>query len=373
MEHIALKTHTRITQDPNRVQIWDGIGANSTNGHLRHWQTKLEQYNITTPVEGDKITKTKVWNNNFKVPDFETTRNDAYNTFNQFVCYTDGSKLKNQTGYGYIIKKFNRTIYDGHGNMGPAATVFQAEIKAITMACKTLYQRNNMDITIRSDSQAAIAAIRAINITSNTVLDCKKWLNKLGNKNRVTLPLIQDHAGHPGNDQADALAKAGTTQTGQGPWQHEPASYFNRNLLIKNIDQWQQKWVANPDTCKHSIFFIQNVSQNVTKFNKILNKNIDRQLVGILVQCITGHCGLQYQAKKSNPLIDPTCRHCKVDVETPIHLIKNCQALTMERREVFSAETLEDNFDWSPNQILEFIKKTGVWNRMIRQLNGSYL
>jgi hypothetical protein len=36
MEHIALKTHTRITQDPNRVQIWDGIGANSTDGHLRH-------------------------------------------------------------------------------------------------------------------------------------------------------------------------------------------------------------------------------------------------------------------------------------------------------------------------------------------------
>jgi hypothetical protein len=36
MENIALKTHTRITQDPNRVQLWDGIGDNSTNGHLRH-------------------------------------------------------------------------------------------------------------------------------------------------------------------------------------------------------------------------------------------------------------------------------------------------------------------------------------------------
>jgi hypothetical protein len=72
------------------------IGANNTDGHLRHWQTKLEQYNITTPVDGDKITKDKVWNNNFKVPDFETTRNDAHDTFNQFVCYTDGSKLNKQ-------------------------------------------------------------------------------------------------------------------------------------------------------------------------------------------------------------------------------------------------------------------------------------
>jgi ribonuclease HI len=101
------------------------------------------------------------------------------------------------------------------------------------MACKTLYQRKNMDITIRTDSQAAITAIRAINITSNTVLDCKNWLNKLGGKNRVTLAWIKVHAGHPGNDQADALAKAGTAQSGPGPWPNEPASHSNRNLLNK--------------------------------------------------------------------------------------------------------------------------------------------
>jgi hypothetical protein len=129
------------------------------------------------------------------------------------------------------------------------------------MACKTLHQRNNMDITIRTDSQAAITAIKAINVTSNTVLDCKEWLNKLGGKNKVTLAWIKAHAGHPGNNQADALAKAGTTQSGPGPWPNEPASHFNRNLLNKNSDQWQQKWSANPDACKHSKKFIQNVSQ----------------------------------------------------------------------------------------------------------------
>jgi hypothetical protein len=37
------------------------------------------------------------------------------------------------------------------------------------------------------------------------------------------------------------------------------------------------------------------------------------------------------------------------------------------------AETLADDFDWSPDQILDFIKTTGVWNMMERQPNGSYL
>ena len=373
MEEIALNTNSRITKDPNRVKLWDGIGANSRDGHLRYWQSKLEQYKIATPVDRDKITNTKVWKNNFLVPSFETTRNNAQDNYNQFVCYTDGSKIKNQTGYGYIIRKYNRTIYDGHGNMGPVASVFQAEIKAITMVCKTLHQRKNMDITIRTDSQAAITAIKAINITSFTVLECKKWLNKLGDKNRVTLAWIQAHVGHSGNDQADALAKAGTALADRGVRHHEPASHFNRLLLEKNIEQWQKKWVAKPDVCKHSKKFIQNVSHCMTKFNKILKNNSDRELVGILIQCITGHCGLRYQAKKSNPLINPVCRYCWDEDETPIHLITTCEALTEPRLAVFDAETLDDNFDWSPEQLLEFIKKTGVWNRMVRQPNGSYL
>jgi hypothetical protein len=75
-------------------------------------------------------------------------------------------------------------------------------------------------------------------------------------------------------------------------------------ILDKSMEQWQQKWVAKPDKYKHSKKFIQNVLQNVTKLNKLLNNNTDRQLVGILVQLITGHCGLRYQEKKSNPLID---------------------------------------------------------------------
>jgi hypothetical protein len=78
MEHISLKTHSRITQDPNRDHIWDGKGSNTTDGHLRYWHQKIVQYGIERLIDGDKITKTRVWNSFFTVPDFESTRNDAY-------------------------------------------------------------------------------------------------------------------------------------------------------------------------------------------------------------------------------------------------------------------------------------------------------
>jgi ribonuclease HI len=125
--------------------------------------------------------------------------------------------------------------------MGPAATVFQAEVKASTMVCQTLKQRKDMDILIRCDSQAAIAAIMSINIVSKTVLECRELLNKLGSKNRVTLSWIKAHANHLVNELADHLAKSGTTQRGNGPWSHEPASHFKNNLLTKINVQWQKK------------------------------------------------------------------------------------------------------------------------------------
>jgi hypothetical protein len=99
------------------------------------------------------------------------------------------------------------------------------------------------------------------------------------------------------------------------------------------------------------------VLQNVTKLKKILNNNTDRQLVGLLVQFITGHCSLRCHAKKSNPFLDPKCRLCLDAPETPIHLIRS---LTIK-----SQESLHVNFDWTANQILDFLRETGVWDKLV--------
>jgi hypothetical protein len=108
----------------------------------------------------------------------------------------------------------------------------------------------------------------------------------------------------------------------------------------------------------------------VTKLNKTLNNNTDRQLVGILVQFITGHCGLRYHENKVKPSTDPKCRFCleNAALETPIHLIGECEALTVYRKQFFNQETLCVNFDWTANQILDFLRETGIWTRMVWQV-----
>jgi hypothetical protein len=73
--------------------------------------------------------------------------------------------------------------------------------------------------------------------------------------------------------------------------------------------------------------------------------------------------------KKSNASLDTKCRFCLVidAPETPIHLIRSCEALTIKRKEIFNQEFLCVNFDWTANQILTFLRETGVWDKLVWQ------
>jgi ribonuclease HI len=235
---IALKTYVRIKNALPSKKIWDGLPTGSGNrlGHQRHWENALISDKLSTlPCDQDQTSKVRSWVKNFEVLDFDS-KCDIADQYGTWTCYTDGSKVGNCSGYGYLINQFGRTIYHGHDHMGPRATVFMAEVRAITTVVHTLMQRKNQRIEIRSDSQAAITAISNINISSNTVLECRNLLNRLGSKNKITIRWVKAHNAHEGNELADKLAKAGANQLiGPPRFRYfEAATSFSRALLDKS-------------------------------------------------------------------------------------------------------------------------------------------
>jgi hypothetical protein len=50
-----------------------------------------------------------------------------------------------------------------------------------------------------------------------------------------------------------------------------------------------------------------------------------------LIQITTGHCLFAKHLSQWRRQVDPTCRMCQEDMETPAHLLKLCPALSMER------------------------------------------
>jgi hypothetical protein len=161
------------------------------------------------------------------------------------------------------------------------------------------------------------------------------------------------------------LAKLGANQTiGPARFKYfEAIASFSHSLLVKSNQMWQKRWDSQPQhKYIQSKKFIQNIQANKNKFNFIL-KHSNRVIVGKLIQFITGHCNLNYHLNHSNNFIDPIRRKCNLGPETPVHLLRSCEALNQARRDIFDGhDILQDGFVWSLSQIIRFLQtETDHW------------
>ena len=123
---------------------------------------------------------------------------------NTINCFTDGSKTDLGTGAAFIIKNRHIKLQE-YTQLGQSATVFQAEITAISMAAISLLDKNIMGKTINFfvDSQTAIKALESYTSFAKSVLECKNLVNKISETNTVSIKWMPGHEGHLGNEIAD--------------------------------------------------------------------------------------------------------------------------------------------------------------------------
>jgi ribonuclease HI len=209
IEKIAINTMDRISN--SSPAGW--ISIIQKRGHIQHWIHKKSSYGLAATNDTDKISPIMIWDKNFKIPNFNLTKNVTIEPYKDIICHTDGSKLDGKAGFGYVITHRLHKVKQGSVGIGSRASVFQAEIMAITEVCIALKNRIGKKITIRSDSQSAILAVGATIITTKTALTCREALNHLGALNEVNLTWIKAHVGHKGNELADKLAKNGTLKS----------------------------------------------------------------------------------------------------------------------------------------------------------------
>ena len=227
-------------------------------------------------------------------------------------------------------------------------------------------KRRRQKIIIRSDSQAAILALKANTIKSNLVLECFRILNKLGSTNSVKIQWIKAHvashnqvAGYIGNEEADMLAKKGADQVLEGPepFLPVPDAHLKRISKEKAISAWSREW-NNTSSCKQTKFWMPKVNNKMEHHLK----KISRYDLSKLVQFITGHCNLMRHKSLQDKQFEPNCRLCKQKKEeTPRHLAADCPSLIWHRKNIFYGEILY-SVAWSPGQLLRFCKESKIWS-----------
>jgi hypothetical protein len=186
-------------------------------------------------------------------------------------------------------------------------------------------------ITIRSDSQSAIAAVTKRTYTSILVEECQVALANAREKYSVVIEWVKGHDDDTGNELADALAKEATEMTWQGPEPWVPLSMagVKRQERRKMEEKWKEEWIARKD-CRQSKTMMGEPS---LELGDALRKETRGRLRS-WVAFGTGHTHMRRHLaiiRQDDPdTTDIACRLCGEEDETPLHTLK-CPALEYER------------------------------------------
>ena len=349
IQELALNSMTRVI--PLNPRKWDGIGKSSL-GHIRWGMDTLANIGVQN-VNFDKF-NTMNLTKQYTVDMSSFSSGQAKTTEKGVICYTDGSKLNDQTGFGYGITLNEWVLASEHGSLGPTNSVFQAEITAIQKCAEKVADENCSHVTIYSDSQAALAALENHKIKHKSVDDCAKSLNNLGLSKYVTLKWVKAHANTTGNEFADQLAKLGTTNVENKVMIPPPISWAKHKIAQVINEKWTFRWVTNNEARQTKTWLSRN-DRNISRQLLLLN----REELGLVVQFMTGHNRLNRHENLVNPEVNPRCRLCKSkwDKETTWHIVGECPRLISARLDSFQLPFLDEAPQWTLKQILKFMRK----------------
>ena len=266
----------------------------------------------------------------------------------KFNVYTDGSKSGKSTGYGYGITQGDYILEERSVNLGKDSTVFMAEMLAITNSLQVLgaYLNSGESATIWTDSRSSIDAIYSPVITQPLALETHNALCKILSTNPINIEWVRGHNDNTGNEMADFLAKKGrdsasrgedTSNAHGGPAlpPYTPPSHV-KNLIKDYIwEIWKEEWTeSNLHKFKHS-------RQMLKVPNKVPLIQPGRSPLGwgrddlkIMVEVITGHCLLNKHLSHWKDLPSVKCRLCDEEDETYHHLVTECPATELDRRQI---------------------------------------
>ena len=240
--------------------------------------------------------------------------------------YTDGSRRDGIAGAGVYCQSPSLELCIPQGRF---ASVFQAEVNAIYMALDYLISNNTLgkNISIFSDSAAAIKALQREWIKSRTVAKCKQLAKYVGSTNTLSIKWVPGHTGIAGNEAADRLAGSGTSPDFQGP---EPFVRIPLSSIKQLADTYisftaSSLWISR-GRYRQTRQFSGHYNPLRSKLLLKLNRNMLRQVLYLL----TGHGPFCRHLNKMGLSDSSSCALCG-ESDTAFHFIGERPAYTASR------------------------------------------
>ena len=213
-------------------------------------------------------------------------RNLFYEHFSEhngsFPIFTDGSKTNE--GVGYAIAYANNSE---SRRIPTEASIYTAELLAVSLALKRVYQLKQKSFVIVSDSRSALMAIESYNSPHPIVVEIQEWFYLITRQQKVVkFCWVPSHVGITLNETADNKAKL-AIQERQVTQRSLPFSDYYPVVDKAIRNDWQNKWNNVAQTNK-----LRQVKDTVTKWPTSYSKN--RRWEVVLSRLRLGHTRLTH-------------------------------------------------------------------------------
>ena len=238
---------------------------------------------------------------------------DHVNHANQVKVFTDGSKSDGGVGCAVYIEN---TIHQT--KLPPMASIFTAELTAITEALGIISEREEKEFVIYTDSYSSILAIQKFNSFHPLVRKAQEWLFKLHSKFKIHFCWIPSHVGIRRNEVVDAAAKDASydpdLSVNPSKIPHLDMKKPIRDYILK---KWQERWTS--PLLKNNKKYLK-IRPSVAFWSSSYQNN--RRNEKILTRLRIGHSRVTHSFlfEDSSP---PECEHCMAPL-TIEHILVDC-------------------------------------------------
>eukprot|EP00916_Digyalum_oweni_P019426 GHVL01032319.1.p1 GENE.GHVL01032319.1~~GHVL01032319.1.p1 ORF type:complete len:920 (-),score=34.35 GHVL01032319.1:223-2982(-) len=266
--------------------------------------------------------------------------------------YTDGSKAESKVASASVTgPKLDRAF---SARLPDDSSVFSAELKALQLALKQVYQSKKKDFLILSDSLSALTAVKRIQLDHPLLVEIQELHASLIEEGkRIVFAWVPSHVGIRGNSAADQAAKEARERLITD--KHTKHSDFRTrtNMYIKYL--WQSEWDECEENKLHKI--VPQLSDSLPQCR------LNRKEETVLCRLHIGHSHIthSYLLKGEDP---PYCFGCD-EPWTLEHVLTKCVDVQEFRDKHYNAQTLKVLFrDVPPDKIFNFLKEIKIFYKI---------
>ena len=273
--------------------------------------------------------------------------------------YTDGSKNHHGVGSAVVIPSLG--LSDSR-SLPNAASIYTAEAIAIILGMELIDKLPQERYIVCSDSQSVLTALMQHQSEHPIICKIKLWINFLeASDKKIIFCWSPAHIGIRGNEAADTVAKAATTD----PIIQMALPYtdYIPQLKAAAIQQWQSRWDQEVNNKLHEI------RPSIKKWESSFHKK--RKFETSITRLRIGHCNFSHVHLMERT---PQPRCCGVPLSVK-HTLISCYR-TQQIRQIMYPEIqhltpserlkrlLAEDQHFNIERLMLYIQRVGLYNKI---------